>query len=148
MLIQAGVDVYDGFNVLQKPKQSYINAVDDNIQPGLILTIGLYINTDSAEMTMEQSTRFGHNMGRFHAKAIASLECDFPNVPMIFITDTQYSFVAETYMCKDLTRLPVMITNRGCNITNVRYGDTVTALHKKPQPQQGYPWFLTFGRVL
>ena len=94
-LSEAGIDVYDGFNVLKNPKQSYINVVDDNMQPGLILTVGLYINTDSFETTMEQSARFGHNMGRFHARAIASLECDFPNVPMIFITDAKYSFVTE-----------------------------------------------------
>ena len=104
------------------------------MQPGLILTIGLYINTDSSETTMEQSARFGHNMGRFHSKAIASLECDFPNVPMIFITDAKYSFVTETYMCKDLTRLPVMISNHGCNITNVRYGDnSSTRYYDGPQ---------------
>ena len=133
-LSEAGIDVHDGFNVLKNPKQSYINVVDDNMQPGLILTIGMYISTNSAETTREQRGRFGNNMGRFHAKAIASLECDFPNVPMIFITDTQYSFVAETYMCKDLTRLPVMITNRGCNITNVRYGDnSSTRYYDGPQ---------------
>ena len=133
-LSEAGIDVHDGFNVLKNPKQSYINVVDDNMQPGLTLTIGLYIGTDSAETTMEQRRRFGNNMGRFHAKAIASLDKDFPNVPMIFITNTQYSFVAETYMCKDLTRLPVMITNRGCNITNVRYGDnSSTRYYDGPQ---------------
>ena len=133
-LSEAGIDVHDGFNVFKKTKKSYINVVDDNMQPGLTLTIGLYIGTDSAETTMEQRRRFGNNMGRFHAKAIASLDKDFPNVPMIFITNTQYSFVAETYMCKDLTRLPVMITNRGCNITNVRYGDnSSTRYYDGPQ---------------
>ena len=133
-LSEAGIDVHDGFNVFKKTKKSYINVVDDNMQPGLALAIGLYIGTDSAETTIEQRRRFGNNMGRFHAKAIASLECDFPNVPMIFITDTQYSFVAETYMCKDLTRLPMMITNRGCNITNVRYGDnSSTRYYDGPQ---------------
>ena len=125
-LSEAGIDVHDGFNVFEKHKKSYINVVDpdDNMQPGLALAIGL----------SEQRRRFGNNMGRFHAKAIASLDKDFPKVPMIFITNTQYSFVAETYMCKDLTRLPVMITNRGCNITNVRYGDnSSTRYYDGPQ---------------
>ena len=55
---------------------------------------------------------------------LASLERDFPDVPMVCITVGIYNFVAESYMCKDLTRLPVMKSCNGCTITNVRYGVT------------------------
>jgi hypothetical protein len=123
LLSKASIDMFDGFNIF-KVQGSYANLVDAHKQPGLIQTIGLYLNTDCADTTDEQSAKFGHNMGKFHADAIASLERDFPGAPMIFITVDVYNFVSETYMSKDLTRLPVMKTCNGCSITNVRYGES------------------------
>ena len=84
LLSKADIDMFDGFNIF-KVQGSYANLVDAHKQPGLIQTIGLYLNIDCADTTDEQSAKFGHNMGKFHADAIASLHRTSGNKGRVFL---------------------------------------------------------------
>lgn len=118
------VRVHQGFDVFSLGLP-YKKNVDNLNQPGLIIGIGLYFNTNSVDTSNRQVKEYG-TVAEFNGHAIRKMMVAFPGTPIVLITVDKYAVANENEVpFPHLQKLRVkMVNNNGTALTNTRYGVT------------------------
>ena len=115
VMLRRGYDVFYSLPVYQ-------NEVE--MPPALVISVGLFLNTNSDETSWHQSAIFGHSMGAFHAAAMDAALQQYPSALVCFVSCSRIASIEINANHTQLLRLPVLSHKGSHLITNVRYGET------------------------
>jgi hypothetical protein len=93
------------------------------VPPVLVMTVGLFLNTNSVDTSTAQSCTFKHSMATFHKVAMDACIQQYPGALVCFVTCKRIAEIDATMNLGPLIRLPVKSRHGEHCITNVRYGE-------------------------